>query len=267
MRLFSVLSSLVLLFLNACSGGEDTGSGDSADTDTDTDTDTDVDDTAPDPTGIITGSVVAYDGPIGGVEVQACVTVCFSTAADSSGVFTFTGLGAGDYKVDAVGEAVDGKDYGRIRVNASLVDDASTWTSPSPLFLPQMFGPTVVASAGTYTFGPVAWTVDPSILTIDPIGHDPDTYWVGVVPGADVGAFWEVTPSLAVAFNPLATGVAGTFTLSITTDTPAGEYDVYSVDLHGELEGPVGTATADGTTVTASASPSVLTWLLFVPKA
>jgi hypothetical protein len=269
MRLSLLLACSTLPFaLLGCTGKPDDSGTDSADadTDTDTDTDTDVDDSGPAPTAVLTGTVAAYDGVIAAdVEVQACVTTCFSGHTDAAGTFTFSEMEAGEYKLDVVGEGVDGKDYGRMRVQA-IVEDAGTWTAPGPLFMPQMYGPTAVSSSGTFSFGPVQWAIDPAILTI-PFGYDEGMYSVGLVAGTDIAAFWPVTPAIAVAFGPLATEVDGSFDLSIQTGAPAGSYSVYSVDLHGALEGPVGTATADGTTLIAiGLSPSLLTWLLFVPQ-
>jgi hypothetical protein len=247
---------------------DDTSAADAdADTDTDADTDADSDsDTDPPDESSITGTVVAWDGPVGaGVEVQACVTRCFSTETDASGNFSFTGLGAGDYKLDVVGEGVDGKDYGRIRVQA-IVEQSAAWAAPSSLFLPKMSGPTSITQSGTYTFGAVEWMVDPAILTV-PIGYDAGMYSVGVVGASDIGLFWPVTPVIAVAFGPLGTEVVGTFDVTVTDPTvPAGSYDVYAVDYHGDLEGVVGKGISDGATVHASVTPAHLTWLLFVPQ-
>lgn len=263
-----VLAAPVVALLPACSGGTDDSAPTSdSDADADADTDADIDDTAPPSESVISGTVVAYDGPVGaGVEVQVCITACYAGETDSTGAFRFEGLDAGEYKLDVVGEAVEGKDYGRIRVMANPAQSAE-WTAPSPLFLPQVFGPTTIATQGTYTFGAVRWTVDPSILKI-PIGYDADQYTVGVVDGANVGAFWPVTPTFAVAFGPLATEVSGSFDIAVDMPTaPAGTYDVYSVGFHGDLEGPVGTAVADGATVQGTVTPTFLTWLLFVPQA
>ncbi len=270
MRLLSFSAGLFSLSLAGCTGTSDSGPVDSADADTDTDadsdTDTDTDTDEQEGTATISGSIRAYDGSTpSDVEIQACVTTCFSSTTDATGAFSFTGMDAGEYKVDVVGEGVDGKDYGRMRVQG-IVDDGGAWVSPGALFMPQMFGPTSINSSGTFTFGAVSWTVDPSILTI-PFGYDAGMYSVGVVDGAEIGPFWSVTPSLAVAFGPLATEVAGSFDITVSTDVPAGQYDVYSVGLHGDLEGPVGTGTASGTSLTATGlTPELLTWLLFVPQ-
>ncbi len=254
--------------LVGCTGTstDDTATTDSdADTDADTDADSDADTDPPDD-GSITGTVVAWDGPVGAdVEVQACVTICFKSQTDASGNFSFTGLGAGDYKLDVVGEGVDGKDYGRIRVQA-IVEQSAAWAAPSPLFLPKMTGPTSITQSGSYTFDTVEWTVDPAILTV-PIGYDAGMYSVGVVGADHIGAFWPVTAAIAVAFGPLGTEVAGTFDVTVTDPTvPAGSYDVYAVDYHGNLEGVVGKGISDGATVHASVTPAHLTWLLFVPE-
>ncbi len=266
MRLLSLLPTVLL----ACTGAP-ADSGTPADTDTDTDADTDADsdadDTAPAPVGVINGTVVAHDGPVGvDVEVQACVTTCYSTQTDSAGAFSYTGMEDGEYKLDVVGEGVDDKDYGRIRVQA-IVEGGSTYTTPAALYLPKMFGPSLLTAAGAHPFGDVTWTVDPAILTI-PFGYDEGMFSVGTVAGPDIGPFWPVTPSMAIAFGPLATEVGGPFTVIANSPITAGEYDVYSVDAHGALEGPVGTATADGTTVTStSLTPTILSWILFVPQA
>lgn len=270
MRTHSFSVALFSLALAGCTGASDTA-GESADADTDTDADSDSDtdsdtDSDVEGTATISGTIKAYDGAApADVEVQACVTTCYSTTTDATGAFSFTGMDAGEYKVDVVGEGVDGKDYGRMRVQA-IVEDGGAWVSPGALFMAQMFGPTSVTSSGTFTFGAVSWTIDPAILTI-PFGYDADMYSVGVVAGPDIAPFWSVTPAMAVAFGPLATEVAGSFDLSVATDLAAGDYAVYSVGLHGDLEGPVGTATANGTSLTASGlSPELLTWLLFVPQ-
>ena len=157
MRFLLLLPVAVLPFaLLGCTGkADDTSNHDSADTDTDTDTDadSDADDTGPAPTAVLTGSVAAYDGVVAAdIEVQACVTICFSGRTDSTGVFTFTEMDAGEYKIDVVGEAVEGKDYGRMRVQA-ILEDGATWTTPGAMFMPQMVGPTAVTSAGSHTFG------------------------------------------------------------------------------------------------------------------
>lgn len=281
MRLYSGLFALVLPVsvaftlvtgLGGCtSSTTDDTSGADADADADTDADSDADadsdsDTDPPDESSITGTVVAWDGPVGAdVEVQACVTICFKSQTDAYGNFSFSGIGAGDYKVDVVGESVDGMDYGRIRVQA-VVEQSAAWAAPSPLFLPKMIGPNSITQSGTYTFGAVEWMVDPAMLTV-PIGYDADMYSVGVVGASDIGLFWPVTPAIAVAFGPLGTEVAGPFDVTVTDSTvPAGSYDVYAVDIHGDLEGVVGKGISDGATVHATVNPAYLTWLLFVPE-
>lgn len=260
---------------NVDTADSETDTHDTGDTDIDSDTetgDTDSGDTDSDSgdsggraNASLFGTVVAYDGAIAvGIEVQACETTCFTTETDGSGAFGFTGMEAGDYKVDVVGEAAAGKDYGRMRVQA-VVGDSDTWTAPGALFMPQMVGPVSITSSGSYAFGDATWTVDPATLTI-PFGYDADDFSVGVVQGYDIAAFWSVTPALAVAFGPFGTTVSGAFDLSVSTSLSAGTYTVYSVNGSGALEGPVGTASANGVTLTADGvSPTLLTWLFFVP--
>ncbi len=257
---------LALTLAYGCSGStKDTSTGSDSTADTDTNSvDSNMGGDSAGPTGTVDGTVVAYDGPVSNISVQACVTQCYTTRTDATGAFHFTGMRAGNYKIDAIGFGTT--DHGDERVPATLADDASAWTAPSPMFLPQLFGPVVMTTSKTYTFGPIAWTVDPSTLTVDPLAGDANTLWAGVVPASGIGAFWGVTPSLAVAFGPLGTVATGTFTMAITSDIAAGDYDVYSVDAIGQIGAPVGSATADGTTVNLTATPPYLTWLLIAPK-
>lgn len=194
-----------------------------------------------------------------------CETICYSQDSVSDGTFLFTGLPAGSYKVDAVGESVDGGDYGRIRIHIEVAD-AEVVALPEGLYMPKMVGPQTV-TAGEHTFGTVTWTVSAADVTV-PFGYEEDRYSVGVVAGADIPSYYGVAAAYAVAFYPLATEVSAPFGVVATgTGVADGTYDVYAVSALGETEGPVGTAVAAGGTLTAaSVQPAVLSWLLFVPQ-
>jgi hypothetical protein len=126
-----------------------------------------------------------------------------------------------------------------------------------------MTGPQSITSSGTYTFGNVSWTVNGADLEV-PFGEDEGMFSVGEVSADKIPALWGVTPAVAVTFLPLATVVSGAFDVDVAGDF-TGTYDVYSVDEHGSLEGPIGTATgADGHLVASGIQPTLLTWLLFV---
>jgi len=273
MRLF--LGTLFALL--ACSAGEkddtstattesdaDTDADADADADADTDTDTDTD---TDCTATVSGTMVGYDGATpAGTEIQFCELTCFTTDTDATGAWAFTQMCPGSYKLDGVGEFVEDHDYGRIRAHVDLgADDVAV---DEALFLPRVLGPATVTSAGApMTWGEVTLGLDLDNLTV-PFGYEADQIWVGTVDAPDVPGFWGVAATYAITFVPLATQVAAPFTLSANAGLAAGDYDVYSVDDHGELEGPVGSATVggDGEIPNTTVSPTILSWLLFVPK-
>jgi hypothetical protein len=282
----TVASLLALLPLVACSSSSGKDSGDTAvDTDTDTDSDTDTEEEpvrecpAPDAsrrraagleagTATIAGSIATFDGlNLGGMEVQVCDELCIPGDTLADGTFRFEALAAGSYKVDALGEGVEGSCYGRIRAHVDLADGA-TANLAAPLFVPRVIGPAIVSGPGTYTMGGVEWTVDPSTLDV-PFGFEDDQFWTGVVAAADVPALWELPApaAAAVSFLPFATEVSGAFTIAVTTDIADGSYEVWSVDAKGKPEGPLGAATAAGGRVEATVQPTELTWLFFVPVA
>lgn len=269
---------MVLLLALACTGdsADDTAevvdTADSGAADTDTDTDTGVEDdhcdlnddaTAPS-TAVVTGTVVAYDGGgLEGLEVQICQDVCIQAWTDAAGAFRFEDLAPGCYKIDALGERVEGRDYGRIRAYVG-VEAGATVDLAAPLYLPKVYGPQAVTS-GTYTFGDVEWTVDASTLSV-PFGYEDGEYWAGVVPGAEVPALWDAQPVAAVAFLPLETAVSAPFDVAVNGAFEDGTLQVWSVDAKGKLEGPVGTATVSGGRIVAQGvQPTLLTWLLFTP--
>lgn len=244
---------------------DDTGedSGDSGEDTAEEDWCTFDDDIVDDPfSATISASVVGYDGEVfEGLEVQACKSLCIQGYTDATGVATFTEMEAGCYKIDALGERVDGGDYGRIRVYVEVGAGAAV-TLSDELFLPKMAGKQTLTS-GTYTFGDVTWTVDASTIAV-PFGYPAGEFDVGAVAGADVPALWDITAAGAVAFQPLASEVSAPFDLSVTGDYADGTYDVYNAGEHGELVGPIGTATATGGVLTATGiEPEFLTWILF----
>jgi hypothetical protein len=66
---------------------------------------------------------------------------------------------------------------------------------------------------------------------------------------------------------PFDTEVTGPFDLAVTGTFDAAEYDVYAQGQHGEIDAPIGTATAaDGVLTATDLQPSLLTWLVFVAK-
>ncbi|MFZ5478116.1 MAG: hypothetical protein ACOZNI_15215 [Myxococcota bacterium] len=266
---------LLPLLLLACAGSpEDSAGGDAdadTDTDADTDADTDVDDTGTytdtDPSdATVTGGVVLYDGTAPpGMDVQLCETVCFSGVTLDGGGILFEELDEGSYKLDVLGEAFGSGDYGHSRVHVELAM-SEQHVLPAPVFVPQVVGPETIASSGTYEIGAVTWTVDPAQIEL-PFGADEGQFWVGVVAGEDIPAgMYPVTASLAVAFLPFGAEPLAAFDLTVDAALPAGTYDLYDVDDHGNLEA-AGTATSDGAVVTATEiAPRFLTWLLFVPQ-
>lgn len=268
---------MLLLLALGCDGSKDGDSSAAVDTGVDTaETDTgETEETAEEDwctfddnlgedssTATITATVVGYDGSVPeGLEVQACQTSCIQAWTDATGTATFTGMKAGCYKLDALGERIQGADYGRIRVFLE-VGIGEAHAVSAPLLLPQMVGPQTV-STGAHTFGNVTWTVDVATLAV-PFGFADDQFSVGAVAGADVPAHWAITPAGAVAFQPLGTEVSAPFDLVVVGDYADGTYDVWSAGGHGELVGPVGTATAVGGTLTATGiAPEYLTWVLF----
>jgi hypothetical protein len=217
-------------------------------------------------TGSIAGSVNAFDGvPPAGLEVQVCDQLCLPVYTDASGVFSAVSLRGGSYKVDALGEGVDGRGYGHSRVHVDLAA-GETLTIPYALFVPRVEGPITVTS-GTYTFGSLRWTVNAADLDA-PFGFEEGVFSAGVVAAADIPPAWDTpaAPVAAVAFLPFGTEVSAPFTIALSGTWDSAAYDIYSVDAKGKLEGPVGTgAVADGE-LTASVLPSLLTWLLVVPR-
>lgn len=270
---------MVLLLALACAGDPadddtadaidtaDTGDG-NVDTDTGDDEEDDHCDLNDDPsapsTAVVTGTVVAYDGgSIEGLEVQMCQDVCIQAWTDAAGSFRFENLAPGCYKIDALGERVDGRDYGRIRAYVG-VEAGATVDLAAPLYLPKVYGPETVTS-GTYTFGDVEWTVDASTLSV-PFGYDDGQFWAGAVTGADVPALWDLQPVAAVAFLPLETAVSAPFDVAVAGAFEGGTLQVWSVDAKGKIEGPVGTATIEGGRIVANdVQPTLLTWLIFTP--
>lgn len=269
---------LLPLSLFACSDKgttDDTGTpDDTADTGESGDTEetgTDSEETDTDPgTATVTGSVIDYEGnPVVGVEMQLCETVCYSAQTDSSGVYSFTEKSGGSYKLDALGHTVDAE-LGWIRVHVELAP-AAAWSAPAALYLPHVYGPESLAS-GSATFGAgmgsVTLGADLENLTV-PFGFEADEFWGGFVAGSEVPAMWDVQNVMAAAaFSPLGTVVKAPIDVSVNAGSaPDGTYNVYSVDAHGEIEGPVGTATASGGVFTATGlQPTILSWLFFVPQ-
>ena len=272
---------MLALLLAACAGdtSDDKAldSADDADADTDTDTDTDTDaDTDTDPgDGAISGTVQYYDGTIAsGFPVQVCSLLCRYVDTDASGNFALTGLDAGDYRVDTVG-AEEGRNLGNFVVNVPLLESEIRAITPA-LWVPHVEGPVVsneVAGRDTYTVGDVTLTFAATDLelifgTADPDTGDFDVY-AGVANGADLPAFWSVTPTFAVTLLPWAAGVLAGFDMEVDGLTaPDGTYQVYALDDFGRLEQvPVGTASVSGGHATATGlTPEVWTWLLFVAE-
>jgi hypothetical protein len=211
--------------------------------------------------------VQTFDGAnLGGMEVQVCDELCIPGTTLADGSFLFEALEAGSYKVDALGEGVEGACYGRVRTHVDLEEGASVQIE-APLYLPPVIGPAVVSS-GTYTLGALDWTVSLDVLDT-PFGFEDDQFWAAVVPGPEIPRLWELPapPVVAVSFLPFGTEVSGAFTAAVNADIPDGSYEVWSIDAKGKAEGPLGTATAAGGRVEATAQPTLLTWLFFVPVA
>ncbi len=259
----------LLMLIVACGGAtkDDTANDMSADTGSDSGTadSGETEDTDPG-TASISGSVTAFDGTHpAGMEVQVCDQLCIPVTTDANGNFSATGLDGGSYKVDALGEGVDGANFGRMRAHVDL-EPGGTATLAFPLFLPQMSAPATLVN-GANTVGGVTLTLDPSVLDA-PFGFDEGVVSTGVVSAADIPDAWGVPSpaAAAVAFLPFATEVSGSFTFSVTGTWDAAGYDVYAVDAKGKLEGPLATATVEGGTLSATVQPSLLTWLLVVPR-
>jgi hypothetical protein len=257
---------LLLATLLACgetAEPKDTAPVDSSDTGT-TDTEDTVD---TDPgTASIGGAVVGYDGARpAGMEVQVCDQLCIPVTTDADGNFVASSLDGGSYKVDALGEGVDGASYGRIRVHLDLEPGQSA-TIPYPLYMPNMSPPFTLTN-GANVLGPLTWTVDPATLDA-PFGFEEGVVQVGFVEGANVPPAWETpaAPVGALAFLPFGTEVSARFSFAISAPGLSGDFDVYSVDAKGKLEGPVGSASSEGGTLSGDAQPTLLTWLLLVPR-
>jgi hypothetical protein len=257
---------LLLVTLVACGGSadtKDTAPVDSADTGS-VDT-ADTVDTDPG-TASIGGFVLGHDGSRpAAMEVQVCDQLCIPVSTDDDGNFVVSGLDGGSYKVDALGEGVDGASYGRIRVHLDLAP-GETATIPYGLYMPQMSPPFTLRN-GANELGPLTWTVDPATLDA-PFGFEEGVVQVGFVEGANVPPAWETPnpPIGALAFLPFATEVSARFSFSFQAPDLTGNFDVYSVDAKGKLEGPVGSATGADGTLSGDAQPTLLTWLLVVPR-
>jgi len=260
---------LIIAALLACgsksSGLEDTALDTGTAEDSGSTQDTGTEDTDPG-TGSIGGNAIAFDGvPPAGMEVQVCDQLCLPLSTDAAGNFIATDLRAGSYKVDALGESVEGRGYGHSRVHVDLAAGEAL-TIPYALFVPRVEGPQTLTS-GTYTFGTLRWTVNAANLDA-PFGFEEGVFSAGVVAGTDIPPAWETpaAPVAAVAFLPFGTEVAAPFEIALSGTWDASGYDIYSVDSKGKLEGPVGSGTVVDGELTASVQPTLLTWLLVVPR-
>lgn len=245
----------------------DTGAGDSG-----PGPDTGVD-TGPSDDATITGGVITFDGSTPtGMAVTFCQTACYSGKTTDGGQFAFNEVPPGDYKLDAIGEGLN-DDWGHIRVPVHL-DAKQMYELPIPLYVPHQ--PALqLATYGQHsslTFDGVTMHVDGGDFLEEPQADTDDTtvaLSAGLVLHDDIPAFWEVEPSFAIPLLPFATEVLGPFDVDVVDamgDFSGDSFDVYAVGEHGETEGPLGTATRDGDTLSVvGIQPAVLTWLLFVP--
>jgi hypothetical protein len=272
----------------ACSGkdGADTSDSAAADSDADTDADadadgdadadSDADSDADEEKATVGGSVLGFDGQVPGIaneekgtymEVQVCDLVCYSYQTDADGGFASGEIDAATYKVDALGDTLDGRGYGRARVPIEL-QPGEALVLPYTIVLPPI-EPAQSARSGTYTFGRVAWTVD--AMDLDPdVGapESPAEVAAGYVAPEYIPPAWEWTtpPAFAVAFLPFAVTPLAPIELEVSGVSGPANWEVYAVAGHGELEGPIGSATLSGDVLaTADSQPSKLTWLFFVP--
>lgn len=254
------------LVLAGCDGGgadskdtgtpEDTSQGDS-------ETGTEDSDTGETPLFNATGSVIDFNGAaLGGARIQFCDLLCYTATSEADGSFLVEGVKAGNYKIDVDGFDI-GAEYGYGRYPAGAVTDADV-TLAWPAMVPAA-GETKTITNGSYSFaGGVTWTIDSSIIDL-PLGYDAYDFTVGVTDGAMLTAYWEQDPAFAVTFLPFASEIAGSFDLSVSGSWPDGNYDVYQVGTHGELE-PIGSAVSVGGSVTGlGLTPEILTWVVFVP--
>ena len=256
-------------FLLACTGSavDDSGSA-PADTDTDTDTDTDP------RTAEISGSVIYQDGtPAADFPMQVCSLVCRYTSTDAAGNFSQAGLEAAKFKVDAVGAEIEAANLGNGLVGVTLAE-AEVFAIQPAIVVPAVEGPVLSnknASRQTYAVGRVSLTFAGTDLELPFGAADRDTgafdLYAGVLEGAEIPAFWSVTPAFAVTLLPWAVRPAGPMDIGLTGLSVAdGSYSVYALSEYGEVEGPLGTVEVAGGAGTASAVQlSSWTWVLFVP--
>jgi hypothetical protein len=271
---------LLLLALLACTGTSKDDTAEPADTDTDSDTDADADsdtDTDTDPrSGVISGTVVQWDGaPAVDVSVEICSIVCRYARTDANGNFEQSGLEAHRFKIDAIGATYSVPGFGNSLVGVELAPGEVFAMTPA-MVLPPIEGPIAVpetAGSDTYDLGQVSLTFAANTLdfVFGAVDNDTGTFNLsaGVLEGDAILSHWEVTPAFLVNFLPWITAPSALMDVEVTGLTsPDGTYDVYALQEYGQLEGPLGTATVTGGTATAAGiQPTVWTWLLFVPAA
>jgi len=245
---------------------DDTGSGGTDDTGT---TSTEMP-TPGDGEALVYGTVTDDAGSTQAITMQFCSVACLNDDSESNGTFAKL-LPVDDdnysYKIDAIGEIVDGAGWGRIRVHASL-EEYEEHGFVDDIVLPNVSAAGFFANESgqqTLALGDVDLTADPSNLT-PTFGWDTWGYQAGVVEGG--ADYWEVGHELAVAFVPFDTEVDAPFSVAFPTpaSATAAAYDVYFVNIKGEGEGPIGTAQVVGNQVVIDdVQPEILSWLLLVP--
>ena len=259
------LFTMAFLVFPGCDGGTE-DSKDTAAVDTaggDTDTGTEDSDTGETPTFAASGSVIDHTGAaLGGARIQFCDLLCYTATSEADGSFLVEGVKAGTYKIDVDGFDL-GSEYGYGRYPAGPVVDADV-TLPWSAMVPEA-GETKTISSGEYVYGgAVHWTVDSSIIDL-PLGYDTYDFTVGLTDGALLTSYWDQDPAFAVTFLPFASEISGSFDISVSGAWPDGNYDVYQVGNHGDLE-PIGSAIGVGGSVTGlGLTPEILTWVVFVP--
>jgi hypothetical protein len=270
MRPFLLLSAVTLF--SACTDGSgkddtaDPGTTEEADSDTDTDTDSDTDadsdtdtdtDTDADADNAsISGRVVFSDGsPAENVQMRLCYEVCLDTRADSSGNWSFNGVGNVDHTLQAV--VLGDTSYAIPHAITSLRDDESRALT-TDVIVPKFAAKTELTTGSPTTVEGDGIIIEAMQGSIEQGSYTPDRdqFYVASVemPATDAGIPWDGVPG-----TPVAVWFLGNFDSTVEPSFPFRTTSTYGLEVgtvvqvwsssnedHGWVSGGSATVTADG---------------------